>query len=518
MGGGTSRTGRILPRRPPSPHALSFLDLQPLSPILQLCPPCRRGSARPGSTVVFASLVFLFLFLPLQFAAYFARPGLAYRNGVLLAFSLLFYAWGEPRWIFLLLGSCLLDHRMALVIERHRGTHLAKLALGTSLVSNLGLLAAFKYSGLAVETVNQLAGTHLPVPAPALPVGISFYTFQVLSYVVDVYRGEVPAERSYARLLLFVSLFHQLVAGPIVRYVDVARDLTERRFDADGFSRGVTRLCVGLFKKVCIANVAGELVARYLDAPVDGLTTAEAWFGLGMYTLQIYFDFSGYSDMAIGMGLMTGFHYLENFDHPYVARSMGDFWRRWHISLGTFFRDYVYFPLGGRRHHALRNLLLVWFLTGLWHGASWNFVLWGLFHGTFVTLERVAGLAPERWPRLLSHLYVLPVVMVGWALFYFTDLSRLGQFLSALAGHPHPSATAEGLLTTLSEHALWLGLAVVLCLPVRSAVEHWVGAQQQAWIRAAAGLVALTAQVGAVLASTALLVGRSYNPFLYFRF
>ncbi len=471
-----------------------------------------------GGTVVFASLVFLFLFLPLQFVAYFARPGLAYRNAVLLAFSLLFYAWGEPRWIFLLLGSCLLDHQMALIIERHRGGRLAKLALGTSLVSNLGLLAAFKYSGLAVETLNQLAGTQFPVPAPTLPVGISFYTFQVLSYVVDVYRGEVPAERSYARLLLFVSLFHQLVAGPIVRYVDVARDLTERRFNADDFSRGVTRFCAGLFKKACIANVAGELVTRYLDSPLQGLTTGEAWFGLAMYTLQIYFDFSGYSDMAIGMGLMTGFRYLENFDHPYVARSVGDFWRRWHISLGSFFRDYVYFPLGGRRHHALRNLFIVWFLTGLWHGASWNFVLWGLFHGTFVTLERVAGLAPERWPRLLSHLYVLPVVMVGWALFYFTDLSRLGQFLATLSGNAPAGATAEGLDVVLRGHALWLALAVVLCLPVRGAVEAWVAARQQSWVRTAAGLLALPAQVGAVLASTALLVGRSYNPFLYFRF
>ncbi|MBM4381014.1 MAG: MBOAT family protein, partial [Deltaproteobacteria bacterium] len=440
-------------------------------------------SCPPGGTVVFASLVFLFLFLPLQFAAYFARPGLGWRNGVLLVFSLLFYAWGEPRWVLLLLGSCLLDHRMALVIERYRGTRRAKLALGTSLVSNLGLLAAFKYSGLAVETVNQLAGTQLPVPAPTLPVGISFYTFQALSYVVDVYRGEVPAERSYARLLLYVSLFHQLVAGPIVRYVDVARDLAGRRFHADDFSRGVTRLCVGLFKKACIANVAGELVARYLDGPLSGVSTDEAWFGLAMYTLQIYFDFSGYSDMAIGMGLMAGFHYLENFDHPYVARSVGDFWRRWHISLGTFFRDYVYFPLGGRRHHALRNLFVVWFLTGLWHGASWNFVLWGLFHGSFVTAERVAGLSPERWPRLLAHLYVLPVVMVGWALFYFTDLTRLGQFLATLAGYAPEGATSEGLAAVLWEHALWLVLAVVLCLPVRSALEAWVAARQQAWVR-----------------------------------
>ncbi|MEN9800268.1 MAG: hypothetical protein RL653_3965 [Pseudomonadota bacterium] len=468
--------------------------------------------------MVFASLVFLFLFLPLQFVAYYARPDVGYRNAVLLAFSLLFYAWGEPRWIILLLATCALDQRLALFIEQHRGTRLAKVALGVSLTTNLGLLGVFKYSGLVVETVNGLLGLHLHVPSPELPVGISFYTFQTLSYVVDVYRGEVPAERSFTRLLLFVSLFHQLVAGPIVRYVDVAKDLRERTFVADEFIRGVNRLCIGLFKKVCIANVAGEFVARYLESPLDGLSTAEGWFGLAMYTLQIYFDFSGYSDMAIGLGLMTGFHYLENFDHPYVARSMGDFWRRWHMSLGTFFRDYVYLPLGGRRSHALRNLMIVWFLTGLWHGASWNFVLWGLFHGFFVSLERLSGVDPRRWPAPLGHLYVLPLVMVGWALFYFTDLSKLGPFLSVLAGSPAPGATSEGLAALVRANAAWLVLAVVLCTPLRARVEAWVDGRKESWIRTLASASTLPAQAAALLASTALLVGRSYNPFLYFRF
>jgi len=468
--------------------------------------------------MVFASLLFLCLFLPLQLALYFSGRSIGWRNGVLLAFSLLFYAWGEPRMVGLLLATCWLDYRMGLLVEAHRGTWKARAALLTSLVSNLGMLGWFKYSGLAVTTLNELGGLSLHVPSPVLPVGISFYTFQAISYVVDVYRGHVAAERSYARFLLFVSLFHQLVAGPIVRYADVAREIGGRTHDRDMFARGITRLCVGLFKKVAIANVAGELVGKYLDGPLDQLSLAEGWFGLAMYTLQIYFDFSGYSDMAIGLGLMTGFHYLENFDHPYVSRSVGEFWRRWHMSLGTFFRDYVYIPLGGRRSHALRNLLAVWFLTGLWHGASWNFVLWGLYYGLFVTLERVAGLAPERWPRLLSHGYVLLIAMLGWALFYFTDLSRLGGFLRVLAGRGAPDASAEGLAEVLRSHALWLVLAVAACTPLRGWLQSQWEARRDTLPGRLGALSIVPLQVGALVVSTAWLVGRTYNPFLYFRF
>ncbi|MCA9637701.1 MAG: MBOAT family protein, partial [Myxococcales bacterium] len=334
--------------------------------------------------MVFASLVFLYVFLPLNLLTYYGLRRESHRNLALIAASLIFYAWGEPVWVSLLILSSALDYVHALIIERWRGSGWAKAALASSIVTNLGLLGAFKYSGFLARGLNDAFGLGLSVPEFALPIGISFYTFQALSYVADVYRGEVAAQRSYLKFLLFLSLYHQLVAGPIVRYVHIAREIAERRHTLADFSGGITRFCVGLFKKVCIANVAGQLVMRTMEVDPGGLSVAEGWFGLLMFSLQIYYDFSGYSDMAIGLGMLFGFHYHENFNYPYVARSAAEFWRRWHISLGSFFRDYLYIPLGGRRRRPIRNLLIVWGLTGLWHGASWNFVLWGLYFGVLI--------------------------------------------------------------------------------------------------------------------------------------
>ncbi len=471
--------------------------------------------------MVFASLTFLYLFLPATLLAYFAAPSIRARNVVLTAASLAFYAWGEPVWVVLLILSSSIDYGAALLIERLRGTRWKWLGLTTSLVTNLGVLALFKYGGMFVGTINALLHTSLPAPSFGLPVGISFYTFQALSYVIDVHRGQVRAARSYLDFLLFISLFHQLVAGPIVRYADVAGEIRHRTHDLATFNRGLTRLAVGLAKKVFIANVAGELVLKHLDAPTAGLASADVWLGTVAFTLQIYFDFSGYSDMAIGLGLMNGFHYGENFDHPYVATSVGEFWRRWHISLGTFFRDYVYIPLGGNRASGLRNLFAVWFLTGLWHGAAWNFVVWGLFHGYFIALERL-GLAAllRRLPAIVSHLYLLLVVMVGWLIFHCEEFGRMTELLRLGFGLTRAPVLRPDVFETLRSHALWLPAALLLCLPVRAwLLERWqrleARAQLLAHLRDAGALVL---QASSILLATAQLVGRSYNPFLYFRF
>src|SRR5687767_4255527 len=383
--------------------------------------------------MVFASLFFLFVFLPLNLILYYSSKNQGYRNAILTIFSLWFYAWGEPVWIILLLFSAAVDWFNALIIEKYRGTHWSKIGLISSAIVNLGLLAIFKYSAFLYENLNYVFGLSLDVPQFALPIGISFYSFHALSYTIDVYRGTVQAQKSYWKFLMCVSMYHQLVAGPIVRYAHIAHEIDNRKFNIRDISEGISRFCIGLFKKVCIANVAGELVAKYLDNDLNGLSVLGGWFGIIMFTIQIYFDFSGYSDMALGLGRMFGFHYHENFNYPYIARSATDFWRRWHISLGSFFRDYLYIPLGGNRTNFFRNLFIVWFLTGLWHGPSWNFIFWGLYFGILIALERLfLEKALNAIPQFFSHIYLLFAAVMGWALFYFTDLNQLGKFLSII--------------------------------------------------------------------------------------
>ena len=465
--------------------------------------------------MVFASLIFLYVFLPANLLLYYGLRGLELRNRLLIAVSLLFYAWGEPLWIFLLLLSSAVNWAHGLWAQRARGTATARLALVSACVINLGLLIACKYAAFLAETLGLILATPLTVPGFALPIGISFYTFQALSYVVDVHRGEVAAQRSWPKFLLYLSLYHQLIAGPIVRYTHVAAAIDRREHTVADFSAGVTRFSVGLFKKVCIANVAGQLVARYMQVDPAQLSLPEAWFGLSMFTLQIYFDFSAYSDMAIGLGRMFGFRYHENFDHPYVARSATEFWRRWHISLGTFFRDYVYIPLGGNRHRPYRNLFIVWGLTGLWHGAHWNYVLWGLYFAVLIALERLfLQRVLAAVPRLFGHVYLLFAVVVGWALFYFEDLDRLGAYLHRLFD-PGPALTGGPTLlgVVVREHCLWLILALVMCLPV----VPWLRARFPGLADRVAPLVPLI-NLGALLLATAMLVGKTFNPFLYFRF
>ncbi len=471
--------------------------------------------------MVFSSLIFLYAFLPLNLIFYFMFKHQGYRNGVLIVFSLFFYAWGEPIWVTILIFSACIDFVHGLIAEKYRGQWQGKVALISSITVNLSLLVFFKYSGFLVDNINTLWGTNLVIRQFGLPIGISFYSFQTISYVIDVYRGEVAAQRSVLKLLLFVSLFHQLVAGPIVRYKEIAAEIENRSISWASFGAGVQRFAVGLGKKVILANTAGARAAIFLDGSVSELSVLGAWFGISLFALQIYFDFSGYSDMAIGLGKMFGFTYLENFNYPYISQSIGEFWRRWHMSLGRFFRDYVYIPLGGSRRMGLRNLFLVWFLTGLWHGASWNFVLWGLYYGAFIALERLfLGKVLNQLHKAFSHIYVIGISLAGWVLFYFVDLSQGLAFFRVMLGLTAAPLTDVLLQIHFANNLLFLAVAVIACTPLPSRLyrRHILTAR---W----SGLRSLNEAVfGPVYASvmyavsTALLVGGTYNPFLYFRF
>jgi alginate O-acetyltransferase complex protein AlgI len=473
--------------------------------------------------MVFASLIFLYIFLPLNLILYYVTKNALYRNIMLTLFSFVFYAWGEPVWIALLVGSAFVDWGNALWVDKARGTKWAQAGVWSSVIFNVGLLVLFKYSGFLYDNINTAFGTHFEIPSYALPVGISFKVFQTISYVVDVYRGDIRTQRSFLKYMMFVSLYHHLVAGPIVRYAHIAHEVDNRRFKIKDISAGITRFCIGLFKKVFIANVAGEFVIKYMDGNLDTIGTSEAWFGVIMFSAQIYFDFSGYSDMAIGLGKMFGFHYKENFMYPYIANSATDFWRRWHISLGTFFRDYVYIPLGGNKRAWIRNLFIVWFLTGLWHGASWNFILWGLYFGVLIFFERLflQKFLNGIW-RPVSHVYLLFVAVLGWALFHFTDFARLKTYLGIMFGNtvnPNWNLSFE---LTLQENLWWILLTLILCMPVyKYAMKgvRWImkrDRNQLSYYKF--WFVTLVFNFGVLFVCTALLAGKSYNPFIYYRF
>ncbi len=480
--------------------------------------------------MVFSSLTFLYFFLPATIILYYAIPSMRWKNTVLIFSSLFFYAWGEPLWTVLLLVSSIADYIHGRVIEMRRGSWVAKAMVVSSLAVNLGLLGVFKYSGMLVNSFNALTGLSAGWPGFSLPIGISFYTFQTISYTVDVYRGKVKAQRSFWKFLLFVSLFHQLVAGPIVRYRDIAMEIEKRSISFRSFSSGMSRFAIGLAKKVMIANAAGDVASAFLDANLSELPVLGIWWGMLMFAFQIYFDFSGYSDMAIGLGRMFGFHYRENFRYPYVSRSATDFWRRWHISLGSFFKDYLYIPMGGNRHRYLRNLMTVWFFTGLWHGASWNFVLWGLYYGLLIAIERGGAALIRRsgigieggfpgWgviSAISGHVYLIVVTLIGWTLFYFTDMGRLALALGIMfGGSGNPLVSAE-LVLSLRGNVNLLILAVLASMPLFPV--FWKGMVRTPALLPLLRGFARAGDVVLILTCTALLLGSSYNPFLYFRF
>ncbi len=478
--------------------------------------------------LVFSDLLFIFLFFPVCLGLYHLIGSNVWKNSILIIFSLLFYAFGEPVWVVLLILSSLADYFNGLFIEKHRGEKIAVMGVAASLVFNLGVLALFKYSGFFLSGINALAGLHLPVPEFAPPVGISFYTFQTITYTVDVYRGKAPVQKNFFNFLLYVSMFFQLVAGPIVRYTDVADSLSLRKVTASDISEGFSRFSFGLGKKVLIANCVGEAASSFLDFETLPDSSLAAWSGVILYTLQIYYDFSGYSDMAIGLGKMFGFSLPENFDYPYISRSVTEFWRRWHMTMGGFFRDYVYIPMGGNRKHQAVNLAVVWLLTGLWHGASINFVIWGAYFGILVTLEKFFFKNTRiKIPAVISHIYLMAAVMFGWIIFYYEDLSKAGACLKGMFGKGVPlydEVTAGSLMGI----CFIIAIAVIFCCPFGSKMqrskkqdEGIPNSTDKKILPFASTLLAsgkIIAVLGVFLLSCLMLVKQSYNPFLYFRF
>ena len=475
--------------------------------------------------MVFSSLTFLYLFLPACILLYFARPSISYKNWVLVVLSVFFYAWGEPVYVLILIFSAAVNYGFGRWIggaKKHGEDRTAKGLMIASVVFNLGLLGYFKYIGFLVENLNHL-GLQLTVPQVALPIGISFYTFQTLSYVIDVYRGEVQVQRSYRDFLLYVSLFPQLIAGPIVRYSEIEPQLAERRIKLSSIFYGVTRFCVGLGKKVLIANYAGKIASQMLDGSLANATTLGGWLGILMFTFQIYFDFSGYSDMAIGLGRVFGFRYSENFDLPYTAKSITEFWRRWHISLSTFFRDYVYIPLGGNRRHQVLNLLVVWTLTGLWHGASWNFALWGLYFFVLLFVEKRNAEKLSHIPGAVRQVLTFLLVVFGWVLFYCTDLSRLGQTFGVLFGFVGTGFTSGQINITLLNNLPLL----LVCILGSTQLPRFIGMVFGGLCTDRKGehrkrkiyvVVVFLFDLAILALATISLVGSTFNPFLYFRF
>lgn len=464
--------------------------------------------------MVFSSLVFMFAYLPITLLAYYLVPRQG-RNIFLFIVNLIFYGWGEPRLVLLMVFNIFFNYIGGWLVDKYRAdAKKKKLFLILTCVLDIGILAVFKYTGMITETLNMLPFLNIPELQISLPIGISFYTFQTMSYVIDVYRDDAPVSKNFINFGTYVALFPQLIAGPIVRYRDVAEQLVNRRETLEMFTKGVKLFMVGLAKKVIIANTMGTLTTN-IFATTDENGVVGTWVGMIAYTFQIYFDFSGYSDMACGLGNMMGFEFLKNFNYPYIAKSITDFWRRWHISLSTWFKEYVYIPLGGNRKGVKRqilNLLIVWGLTGLWHGAAYNFVLWGLYYGLLLILEKfVLKKFLDRLPSFVQHIYTLFIIIIGWGLFYFTDVGQLGEFMVDLFNFGNGICGNQAFNLIMSNLPMLI-IAAVASTPLATMLYTRFEHTRFMWIPE-------TLYCMAVLAvSTASLVNQSYNPFLYFRF
>ena len=488
--------------------------------------------------MVFSDLLFLFVFIPFFILTYVAggyidkwRNGrrereelplhrkMLWRNISLIIFSILFYSWGEPVYILLMLFAVAVNYIFGMLIHRLDGEKGRKASLIIGVAIDLCLLGSFKYLGFFGSILQSLG---LPVTPPeiALPIGISFYIFQSISYLVDVYRRESPVQKNIFDLLLYIAMFPQLIAGPIVRYGTVAAEINDRDVSLQDVSDGVYRFVIGLGKKVVLANILGEIATQLIGGNLENIGMWQAWVGIIAFTLQIYFDFSGYSDMAIGLGRGVGFHFPENFNHPYICTSITDFWRRWHISLGSFFRDYVYIPMGGNRRRQILNIMTVWFLTGMWHGASWNFIIWGVYFGLIVMIEKYTIL---KWnmPRVLAHIYSLFIIIVGWGIFYFDDIGKMGQFFNGFFGlNGVGSMPIEVESAIFDNFWLWIA-AIALCLPIRSFIREKADLQlcgNTFYVGYGLTLTRTAISVAIIAMAVVLLVGATNNAFLYTRF
>lgn len=468
--------------------------------------------------MLFSSIVFLFTFLPAVMILYYLLP-VRFRNVILLLASLVFYAWGEPVYLFLMLLSILFNYFSGLDIARNlQDKRAAKRSLVFNLIINLAVLGFFKYEGFVLDTLNGILPVHISYHALPLPIGISFYTFQILSYIIDVYRGNVKVQTNLPNFALYVTMFPQLIAGPIVQYADVDEQLASREISRTKFGEGSMYFIRGLAKKVLLANTSGMIFTEVSGLAKDNIAVMTAWLGAFAYMFQIYFDFSGYSDMAIGLGKMFGFEFNMNFNYPYVSKSITEFWRRWHISLSSWFRDYVYIPLGGNRVSKIkhiRNLLIVWFLTGLWHGAAWNFVAWGLYYGVILIIEKYL-LSPvlDRLPDVVRHIYSIVLVVIGWVLFFSSSFGQAADYIRVMFGAgAHGFADRESMYLLTSNLILWLILIFGSTPLVHFRYEHMLRTKK--WNTT---IINSVVYVALFIVCIAYLVTETYNPFLYFRF
>lgn len=468
--------------------------------------------------MLFSSIVFLFSFLPAVMILYYLLP-VRFRNVILLLASLVFYAWGEPVYLFLMLLSILFNYFSGLDIARNlQDKRAAKRSLVFNLIINLAVLGFFKYEGFVLDTLNGILPVHISYHALPLPIGISFYTFQILSYIIDVYQGNVKVQTNLPNFALYVTMFPQLIAGPIVQYADVDEQLASREVSRTKFGEGSMYFIRGLAKKVLLANTSGMIFTEVSGLAKGNIAVMTAWLGAFAYMFQIYFDFSGYSDMAIGLGKMFGFEFNMNFNYPYVSKSITEFWRRWHISLSSWFRDYVYIPLGGNRVSKIkhiRNLLIVWFLTGLWHGAAWNFVAWGLYYGVILIIEKYL-LSPvlDRLPDVVRHIYSIVLVVIGWVLFFSSSFGQAADYIRVMFGAgAHGFADRESMYLLTSNLILWLILIFGSTPLVHFRYEHMLRTKK--WNTT---IINSVVYVALFIVCIAYLVTETYNPFLYFRF
>jgi len=464
--------------------------------------------------MIFSSIPFLFFFFPIFLFLYYLVP-FKYKNLILLIFSLIFYAWGEPIYILLMIFSSIVDYINGRMIEKYNNNKVRKkIFLISSIIINLILLSFFKYADFLIQSINSIFNISIPLLKLGLPIGISFFTFQTMSYSIDVYRGEVKAEHNFLTFMTYVSMFPQLIAGPIVRYETVSEELKTRKINFTNFSNGLLRFMRGLFKKVIIANNVGYLWT--IMSASNNISVLGSWLGIVAFTLQIYFDFSGYSDMAIGMGKMLGFNYLENFNYPYISKSITEFWRRWHISLSSWFRDYVYIPLGGSRVKKsvnIRNIMIVWMLTGLWHGSSWNFVLWGIYYGILLVLEKfVLKKLLNKLPNILKHIYTLILIIIGWLIFAIPDINTLGEYIKAMFGLNGKIINSE-FIYYLNNYFVILLIASIFSTPIYPILEKKLNKNK--FIKF---LIELIIYISFIIITISYLVSDNYNPFLYFRF
>lgn len=456
--------------------------------------------------MIFSSITFLFYFLPIVIFLYYISP-YKFKNLILLVFSLLFYAWGEPKYIGLMLFSSVVDYCVSIIIDKNRGKIQSKIALGVSVLTNLSLLFFFKYTNFFIDISNSVMGTEFDFLKLTLPIGISFYTFQTMSYSIDVYRGDAPAQKSLISLATYVTLFPQLVAGPIVRYQDVSSQINERKHSLNKVEEGIYRFCLGFGKKIILANNVGLIWNQIKCLEIAELSLMTAWLGVISFGLQIYFDFSGYSDMAIGLGKIFGFEFLENFNYPYISKSITEFWRRWHISLGQWFRDYVYIPLGGNRKGKkswIRNIFIVWFLTGFWHGADVNFILWGLYFGIILMLEKLYILnLLNKIPNVFKHIYVIIIVSISWAIFELSDLTVLIEYIKAMFVNDR--------LIDLTFIYLLVPNISLLIFSIIASTPFFKYKIKSSFIKKILVILGFVLSIG-------FLLDASFNPFLYFRF